>query len=146
LNTIVKTRHRLADEQGYAMLELRFVITIVVLLVAIAVPSYASFGGRASTTAAQANVRMAIPAAASYFNDPAAGANSFNGITGGKLRLQAPGLDLNLRAGPNGSQPADGYCLEDTANGATYHYEGGISHSSTIVLGTCPTAGYASVA
>ena len=97
----------------------------------------------ASNAAAQANTRSAIPAAESYYNDPAAGNNSYTGITGALVRVQAPGVDPAVKAGQNAA--GDGYCVEDTASGATWHYSGGTGGTATITTGVCVAATYASV-
>jgi type IV pilus assembly protein PilA len=138
---IQKIKNRMASEQGFTLIELLVVIIILGVLVAIAVPSYLSFRGKAEVAAAKANVRSAIPAAENYYSETVAnggGGNSYAGITGAKIRTLVAGVSLNVKAGAAGTT----YCLEDTEGSTTYSYEGGTGGASAIVSGVCPVATY----
>jgi type IV pilus assembly protein PilA len=130
-----RIKTRLASEEGFTLIELLVVIIILGILVAIAVPAYLSFTGTAKDAAAKSNIRSAIPAAESYYQN---NGDSYTGLTSGAtgtLEGQAPGVSSDVKVAVlNGG---DGYCLEDAkGNNQSWDYIGGTPGTVTGAVGT----------
>ncbi len=126
----IRLRQRVAHEdRGFTLIELLVVIIILGVLLAIAIPSYLSFRGRANKSAAQANVRAAVPGMEAYNADHATG---YVGVSLPKLQgsYDAGIKNVTIRAATNG-----GYCLENTVPGTVQYHKSG--PSGDIKSGSC---------
>jgi type IV pilus assembly protein PilA len=124
---ITKLQKRLAQEEsGFTLIELLIVLVIIGILLAIAVPSYLGFKDRANRSAAQANVRSAVPAVEAYYADN----GTYVGMNAAALTAIDAGVQVTV-----GTVGAATYCISNTQGGFTYNKQG---PGAAIVVGACP--------
>ncbi len=107
------------SEDGFTLIELLVVVVVLGILIAIAVPSYLGFRGRAQDTSAQHALHQTLVAANAYGNDN----DDYTTLTLAKLRKT---YDATIPGAVTlSSKKAAYYCLKAVSDsGETYWLRG----------------------
>jgi type IV pilus assembly protein PilA len=105
--------HLLRDHAGgFTLIDVLVTIAILGVLIAIAIPGFIGFVDRANETAAQSDLRAAVPAVETFYSDN----GTYTGMTIAALRAIDAGIKLS---DPPADLSVSTYCLKTTVSAIT---------------------------
>jgi prepilin-type N-terminal cleavage/methylation domain-containing protein len=114
------------DEAGFTLIEVLVTLVVLAVLLAVAIPAYLGFDDRASRSTAQANLRTALPALATYYSDN----DSYVGLTLAALRSYDQSIADGITVV---SSAAATYCVRSMHRGEAYYKNGPAGSITTTV-------------
>jgi type IV pilus assembly protein PilA len=127
-------RQRLRSEKGFTLIELVVVMAILLILTAVAVPSYLGFADRANKNAAGADLRAAVDSVEAWNSDH----GTYSGMTVAALKASYDqSLDASIVS--LGRLSATTYCVMAKSPNDQTKTAAKAGPSAPIVVGaTCP--------
>jgi type IV pilus assembly protein PilE len=122
--TLIRSSRLAREETGFTLIEALVTLVVLAVLLVIAIPAYIGFDGRASKSAAQANLRTALPALAAFHADN----DSYTGLTVAALQGYDQAVSPELAVV---SSSASTYCMRSIHRGQAYYKNGPGSDIST---------------
>jgi prepilin-type N-terminal cleavage/methylation domain-containing protein len=127
-------RQRLRSEKGFTLIELVVVMAILLILTAVAVPSYLGFADRANKNAAGADLRAAVDSVEAWHSDH----GTYAGMTVAALQASYD-QSLNASIVSLGTLSATTYCVMAKSPNDPTKTAAKAGPSAPIVIGaSCP--------